>query len=353
MLVNKQRIHIALQQISKAVDHKSALKALTCVKLDANQGILTLTGTDLNKTLVTSIPCEGDITATAPAKTLLSLVKPDNKADSGDVVIETIDAETVSVKVDGLATKLTALPIDDYPDTTSQSEDWSLVALWDAKMFAESLKYVLPAICKDETRPHICCLALTDKLAATDGHRIHLGNLPTPIDETLLIPTDSAILLNRILKDGQVIIAKTESHVKIRAGNYELTTKLVDAEFPPWKQVVPTTNETSLTVDTKAFAKALKKVGTLSSSKGIRMVVNGVITLSSKDHEAGEASIEFEPIENNHSGEDTVLGINAPFLIDALGKGKETATISLSGQLDPLRIDVGDTCTGVVMPMRV
>jgi DNA polymerase-3 subunit beta len=285
----------------------------------------------------------------------MALVKPENKADTGDIIIDSIDAETASVKVDGLTTKLTAIPIDDYPDTTNQHEDWSLVALWDAKTFASALKFVLPAICKDETRPHICCLAFTEdgKAASTDGHRLHLASLPGPVDQPILIPTDSALLLNRILKDGQVIIARTETHVKIRSGAYELTTKLVDAEFPPWEQVVPANNETTLTVDTKAFAKALKKVGTLSQTKSVRVTVNGVITLSSSDPEAGEASIEFEPIESNHSGEDTVFGINVPFLIDALGKGKETATISMDGPLDPIRIDIGDTCTGVVMPMRV
>ena len=351
MRVNKTALHSALHILSAVADQKAHMPVLRCVKLDAKAGVLTLTATDLNKTLVTNIPCEGDIATVLPCKLLTQLVKPESKKDNGVVVMEPCES-AVSVQVDGLATKLTGIPVDEFPQ--GSEHDWNLIGMWDAKLLADSLAYVNTAVSKDTTRAHLCCVAFTDdKIVTTDGHRLHLARLPAPVEAPLLIPTDAAGLLQRILKDGQVIVVRAGEHLKIRSGSYELTTKLVDATFPPWEQVVPRNHPTCLAVDSKAFATALKKVGAVSNGNGVRMTVNGTITLSSSDPAAGESRIEIAPIENTHTGADIVMGFNRAFLLDAIGKGKETVRLSMAGCLDPLRIDLEDGRTSVVMPMRV
>jgi DNA polymerase-3 subunit beta len=355
MKMNKRALHGALKTLNKVVDNKSAITALHNVKLAATHGTVTITATDLDQTLEFELPGEGELTICVPAKVLAELVKPENRKDDGDVTIEVLDENEIIVRMDGLRTHLTTFPVDDFPAVND--DEFKLVALWPTKPLAESLAFVLPAVSTDETRLHLCCLALTDdRVVATDGHRLQLSPAPTELPEPLLLPAPAAKVLQQIVKKAdQVVIARTEDSVKMRVGTWTLTSKLVLAEFPPVDQVIPKFFDHEVTVDAQVFAKALKRLGALTSGPlaGVKMVVNGVIELSSSDPNVGEANVTVEPIENTHQGEDFVAGFASGYLIDALGKKKGEVTFKLGKTLDPLRVDHEGGRVAVVMPMRL
>ncbi len=352
MRVNKTALYGALQILTKVADGKS-LPVLSCIKLEAENGNLKLTSTDLNRTLSTTIPAQGNIETVLPAQLIYKIVKPESKKDAGDVIINTLDQETVLVRIDGLETKLTSTPVEDFP--MAPDGDWEFIGMLDAQVLNKALGHVVPTICKDETRPQICCLAfIDDKAIGTDGHRLGLGTLDTPIDEPLVVPGDSARLLSCITNfTGLVTVEKTDTHAQVKAGQWTLITKTIDTEFIPYESVIPTASSVRFSVDKKAFSKALKRVGSLSKGKGIRMTINGVITLASNDPEFGEARIEVTPVENYHNGPDLIAGFEMAYLLDAVGKGNGTARFSMNGQLDPVRVDLDGELTSVVMPMRI
>jgi len=353
MRTNRKGMHQALQLLTKVVDHKSAVQIIRCVKLQAKDGVFKLTATDLERTLTTELACEGELTTCLPAKLLCKLVKPQGKNDDSNVEIEAVGDDIVVIRADDVTTKLASKPAEDFP--ASKDRDWNLVALWPTKPLAEALDYVLPAASTDETRPHICGVQLdtTGKIVATDGRRLHMTDLPSPLAEDLLLTTAAAQTLRHILKDAdQVVIARDEDRVKVRAGQWTLETTAVKAEFPPYEQVVPKSPQTTVTVDGKAFSRALKRLDILSSRPGVKMVINGVIELSSSDPEIGEASVVVTPIENDHTGDDLIIGFNLAYLVEAIGRKDQTARLRFDGRLDPLRID-RDQDTAVVMPMRI
>ncbi len=350
MKTNRRALHEALSILVRVADYKSAIQVLRCVKLDAKDGHLRLTATNLEQTVVAEIPCEGDLTCCLPAKAIAQLAKPEPKS-LGDLDIESIDESVVAIKAEGVVVRLATMPVEDFP--AENTDEQNLVAMWPAKPFADSLTYVLPAVCTDETRPHLNCLCLDEVMASTDGHRLHTAALPTQLSDPILLPVPTAKILQRILKGADnIVIAKSEDRLKMKAGIYTLETKLVDTTFPPIDQVVPKNHDTKLVVNAAQFAKAVKRVGTLSNTRGVKMVVNGAIEMSSSDEEC-EANVIVEPLENNHDGEDIVLGLNMAYVLDAMGKEKGNVSISLAGPLDPLRVDHEDGRLSVVMPMRI
>lgn len=355
MQIDKTALYQALSVLSKVADYKSSLPAIRCVRLDAQNGMLIIAATDLAQTLTARIPCEGEITTCLPcSKLLVNLVKPASKRDKGGVSFEVIDNNTVVVEVDGLTTKLFAANPTDFPQR--KERDWSPVAKWDAKSLAHSLGYVLPAMSIDETRPQLCgaYFDAAGKVVATDGHRAQIASLQTEFEKSMLLPAASALRLHQILGAGdQVIVAKAEDRIKIRAGQWTLETKLVDAEFPSYEQIIPDVDQPiQLTVETKPLAKAIKRIGSLSKALSVKIVVNDMINISSSDPDVGEISVVIEPIENIHEGPDLEIGFNMAYLIDAI-KGTDKVRLCLSNSLNPLRIDSDDGRLSVVVPIRL
>jgi DNA polymerase-3 subunit beta len=350
MKVNRRALHEALSILVRVADYKSTIQALRCVKLDAKDGQLRLTATNLDQTLTAEIPGEGDLTICLPAKALAQLAKPEPKT-SGDLDIEPIDGSIVAIKAEGVVVRLATMTIEDFP--SENDDEFNLVAMWPAGKLADSLAFCTPAVSTDETRPHICCISLDEVMAATDGHRLHTATLPSQLSEPILLPVPTAKILQRILKGADnIVIARSEKSLKLRVGIYTLETKLVDSTFPPIDQVIPKRHDTRLVVDADQFAKVVKRVGMLSNTRGVKMIVNGRIELSSSDEEC-EANVIVEPLENNHDGEDIVMGLNMAFLFDAMGKEKGNVSISLAGPLDPIRVDHTDGRLSVIMPMRI
>ena len=356
MRINRRALHGVLQTLSRVADPRSTLAAYQHVHLVAADGKLVLTATDGDRTLTADLPCDGDLPETClPVKPLTTLSKPESKGSDGDVVID-VDDQVATIIVDGVTSKLATFPVEDFP--AGNEDDFSLVAFWPAAPLAESLAFCLPTVCTDVTRPHIASLCLHEVMASTDGHRLHICPLPTQLQDELLVPLQSAQVLQRILKgaSGNIIIARSEDRVKMRVGIFTLESKVTDATFPPIDQVIPKGHETRIVVDAAGFSKALKKVGSLSSDrlKGVRMTINGVIELSSSEEDC-ESKVMVTPLENNHDAEtpDIVLGVNMAYMVDALARDKGQVTMEFGKPLDPILVRHEDDRLSVVMPMRV
>ncbi len=359
MKTNRRALHEALRELVRIQDRKPTLDVLNTVKIEATQGNVTLTTSNLDQWLSAEIPGEGELAVCIPAKVLQGLTKPENKADDGEVVIEVLDEETVTIVVDGLKTQLKTEPVEDFP--LPSTEDFDLVAMWPAKPFMESLAFVAPVASDDFSRPHLASVCLGEKdngqrVCACDGHRLHTAPSPSILPEPILLPIKAATALQRILKGAQdVIIARSDDRVKMKAGQFTLESKVVDAVFPPVDQVIPSRTETQLVVDAKMLTKAVKKMRALSKNPGIKMTVNGVIEMTSANPSVGEATMIVEPVSSNHPSDapDIELGFNSAYLLDSMAKEKGEVRIGLSGPLDPVRFDYEDGRIGVVMPMRV
>ncbi len=198
MRVDRRALHGVLRELVRVTDPKASLPILSHVLLQATAGVLTVTAACLERTLSCHLPAEGDIQTCLPAKMLTVLMAPEGKGDAGDVVINDTSDGTCSISLEGHTSKIAAMSPDDFPEQPDRA--WSLVAMGQTAAFAEALAFVLPAVSHDEGRPHLNGIQFeSDRLIATDGHRLHLTPSPVPVAEPLLISLSAAQTIKRIL----------------------------------------------------------------------------------------------------------------------------------------------------------
>ena len=355
MKVNRTTLSNALRDLVRLAPTKPHIPILANVHLTSKNGVLEITATDVDTFLTASMPAEGDIDVCLSAKTLAAIAKPEGKAVGEVVDINVISETSASVAIDGLSTRLAAFPPDDFP-VPPPIDGIALVAVWTSTDLRAALSYVLPAVSNDITRPHLNGVCLRDNLAATtDGHRLHAAPLPSPVAEPIFLHTSAAMALERALAGGDhVVLARHENVLCVRCGAWTLTTHLKSDAFPPVDQVIPslTSLPTRIEVEPKVLAKALGRVARVSSSRLVKMTVNGVVTLSTSDIDLGDAETVVPVLSNSHTGEDLVTGYNAAYLTDAIANSA-AVTLSLCRPLDPLRVDSDGGRIAVVMPVRV
>jgi DNA polymerase III sliding clamp (beta) subunit (PCNA family) len=179
----------------------------------------------------------------------------------------------------------------------------------------------------------------------------------------VILSSSAATTLSRILKASrdQAVVARqtTDKYdlIRVRAGCFELTTKLPDHQFPPWKQVVPDkgSQETAVIFDVVALNKTLRRVVQLSERGNVKVTVNGVVTLAPWGATLGEAEVITPTLSNNHdvNKPDLELGLDGAYLLDGLPKGADTVQMSFGNALDPVRLDLPDQRLAVIMPLRL
>ena len=346
----------ALGELVRVADQRASVPILSHVMLRAAAGVLTLRATDLSRNLTCQLPAEGDLVTCLPAKLLAALVKPEGRSDAGDVVIEPEGETSCTVTLDGLTSRVHAMSPEEFPaGLAADDTQWSLLALWPAVAIGEALRFVLPAASPDEGRPHLngVCLDL-GRIAATDGHRVHVAELPGQIPEPMLIPLQAAVTLDRILKlDDQVILARADDVLRMRVGAWELETRLVDARFPPVDKVIPGDRPVTMSLDSALLLKALSRVSRLSRERLIRVTVNGQITITTTDPDLGTAEVVVPVLDTSHEGDDLVLGFNSTYLSDALGSSRDVVRFGMAGPTDAVRLDLDEGRFAVIMPMRL
>ena len=358
MLVDRRALCSALKELNRVATSKSTLPALEQVYLSADNGTLLLTTTDLNQRLSCQLPVEGDINTCIPCSLLAKAVKPEGRGPAGKVEINQ-EGDQITILVDGLTTRVPATSPLEFPAGPSpkQDEPWSLLGMWPSKPFMDSLAFVLLAASKDETREHLCTVLLQEQdIVATDGSRLHLATLPSPLAVPLLLPAPAAGTLSRLLAHGeQVVLALAGDVLRVKVGRWQLDTRLSDKRFPPHMHVIPARDSqpTHLQVKAKVLAQAVTRVSRLTRDKKLRLCINGAISLTTWDAEAGAAELAVPVIQSDHQGEDLLTGFESTYLQQALPKDAEEARLGFGGSLEPLRVDLDGGRLAVIMPLRL
>jgi DNA polymerase III subunit beta len=322
MRINRRLFYGALHELIRIADPKAVQPILRHVLLQARDGLLTLRTTDLTQSLTCQLPAEGELDTCLPAKLLANLVKPEGKGGAGEVTLEPLIENKVSIRLDGVSTSLPGMPSSEFPAPLGAGLEWNPLADWPAKPLHDALSFVLPATSNDPTRPHLQGVFFDlDKMVATDGHRMHIAPLPAPISTPLLIPSSSAMTLVRIICGEQEMVSSVaKGHLRVCVGPWILETMFIDATFPDYHRVLPDKESmfVHLTVEARSLSKALLRLARLSQVKETTVRVNGVMSLRTCDLDMGEAEVVVPTLDNNHEGEDFVIAFNRNYLREAI-----------------------------------
>lgn len=353
-------------------ERKSAMPALANVLLTIEGTVLRVSATDLYRGVTSTAPADvakpGSVGV--PAKDLYERVKA---MPGGPIQILVNDASQTTVKAVGSARRFTlhGIPGSEFPPMPAPGDD-AKVATLSAAMLARLFESTHVSISADETRPHVNSLLVeirrgTVLAVSTDGHRLtKMVATPDPaldMDATMLIPLAAIGDLRRMFGDAAkgetVTLAQSGAHAFVTLGDARYMTKLVDAQFPPWEQVVPKGPTNAVRAPRAAFADAVNAIRLASSSKtgGIKLTFGG--GMARIECETAESGSGFDEVAVDYAGKPVTIGFNAQYILDALAEiDADEVLLGVDGELDPMLITPGSEPAGesflaVLMPMRI
>jgi DNA polymerase-3 subunit beta len=384
LTVAKKDLLKIVARMQGVAERKSTMPVLANVLLAVDgPNALRLAATDLYLSLlgrITADVSKGGSVAVS-AKDLFERVKmmPD-----GPVVIATQDNATTTLKASGSARRYTlrGMPGDDFPPLPQPAEGSPTLAL-DVDVLAELIQKTHFSISTDETRAHLnSALFEWDgdvvRMVTTDGHRLSKVDVKVSgrqASATMLIPLKAIQELRRLCdemlaepsdggaerKKPELLITQSGSSAFFQGAGTTFSVKLVDAQFPPYSQVIPQTSEKIVRAPRNAFADALRAVSVAASERtgGVKLsLTKGSMRITSESPESGDGYDEI-PVE--YSGPNMSIGFNAKYYLDVLAAiTDDEVAIGLSGELDPAVLRPAGATTSsdrqflaVIMPMRI
>jgi DNA polymerase III subunit beta len=369
-----------LSRMQGVAERKSTMPILANVLLAVEgPNALRVAATDLYLSIAAKMSAEinkgGSVAVSA--KDLLERVK---MMPEGPIFMSTQDNAAMTLKAQGTARRYTlrGMPGDDFPPIPLPAEGAPTLAL-EVDILAKLISKTHYSISTDETRAHLnSALFEWDgdvvRMVTTDGHRLSKMEVRVAgrqASATMLIPLKAIQELRRLCdeavvdtgKDGakdapkpQVQITQSGSSAFFNTGGTTFSVKLVDAQFPPYAQVIPQSSDKKVHIPRGAFSDALRAVSIAASERtgGVKLALTkGTMRISSESPDTGDGSDEV-PID--YAGEAITIGFNARYFLDVLAslEGDEII-LGLSGELDPavIRPASDDQFLAVIMPMRI
>ncbi|MCQ2193647.1 MAG: DNA polymerase III subunit beta [Paludibacteraceae bacterium] len=335
-----------LQAISRVINAKSSLPILDNFLFKIEDGILTLTASDLDTTLITSMEVaqsDGNGVVAISAKLLLDILK-----EFSDQPIEfDINDSTLSIKMRSGSGdyNLIGQNGDEYPKVPSLADDakglmiptQTLLTGINKTLFATAddvLRQVMNGIFFDISAENVT-------FVASDAHKlVRVKTTAAKGSEacSFILPKKPTNLLKNILpkEDGDVALKFDSKNACFTLSNYTMYCRLIEGRFPNYNSVIPTDNPYKAMIDRSAFMNMLRRVSVFSNQATnlIRLdFTKDSITASAQDLDFSVSA--KEALNCQYEGEDMSIGFQSSFLIEILSNlGSTDITFELS---DPTR----------------
>jgi DNA polymerase-3 subunit beta len=361
--IQKAEFLRGLRLAQSIADRKSTMPMLANVLLRSQgKGKLLVAATDLNVSLSAELKATtvSDGGLTVNAKSLHDIVV----ALPGDeLTLKRADNSWAEIRAGKVTYRVVGMPDRDFPKVPDHRE--SSFGDVEAGTLREMIDRTLFSVCNDETRFHLNGVLFESngqkaRMVSTDGHRLSKVERALPggpqLTAGVIIPKKGLLEIKRVL-DGVTScrMAIKTPYVFFQADDLVLAVKLIDAQFPPYDQVVPKEHRRSLVIDRHQLIDALKRAQLMSSeTRGVKLAMEaGRLTIASDNPDVGEVR---EELEADFSGEPMAIGFNPKYVIELLSQmNADQIGLELGGELDPglFKPLTADEYLGVVMPMRI
>ncbi len=357
-----------LQAVNGASSSSTVLPILENFLFEIRDSILTISATDLQTSMTTSLPVESkeEGKIAVPSKILLETLKtlPDQP------IAFNIDDTTFAIEInagDGKY-KLSGENGDDFPKIPTV-ENASTVNL-PASVLAEAINKTIFAVSNDELRPAmtgVFCQLTPQHLTfvSTDAHKLvryRRMDAKSESAASFILPKKALTLLKSSLPsdDVNVAVEYNSTSAFFRFGNINLICRLIDERYPDYEAVIPQNNTNQLTLDRALFLNSLRRVVIFANktTHQVRLKITGSeLNISSEDLDFSNEA--YERLSCQYEGEDMEIGFNARFLIEMLNNlSGEEVTLEMStpnraGLLIPQTNDEREDVLMLVMPVML
>ncbi len=371
--VSKKELLRLLGRCQGVADKKSTMPVLgnVLIEVDAADAVR-LSATDLYLSVSGSIPAEiekgGSIAV--GARPLFERVK---MMPEGRISISTDDNATTTIRAVEQPRRYTLHGIagEEFP-SLPEPEKSAEPSVLKTELMSTLISSTHFSISTDETRLHLNSALFewdgdTVRMVTTDGHR--LSKMEAAVEAkrsmTMLIPLKGVLELKRLCEEAraegvnELELSRSGPNAFFRLGGIQFGVKLVDAQFPPYDQVIPNAPTNTIRAPRAAVADALRAVSIAASDRtgGVKLTMaSGVIRFSSESPESGDG---FDEVSVDYDGDNFTVGFNARYFLDVLGAiDDEELELGISGELDPAILKPANPREGtdylaVIMPMRI
>ena len=350
-----------LRRVLNVVSSHSTMPVLSNVLLRAEGDALLLSTTDLQVSITTRVAAEVE----EEGKTTLRARKFSQvvSAFTGEKVTLNTDENLVTAITCGKANfRLSGLDANEFPLEGEVDEQRRLT--FAKEELGKTLSKIAYAVSTDQTRYVLNGILLSvhegDFTAvATDGRRLALVERPfeegeARADGEVILPIKVVNELGRLLTgEGEVTVRISDAQASFATEQTTITSKLIEGSYPNYRQVIPSSFESSVALPRERFEEVLKRVAVVADDEAtaIKFVLSeNQLLLSALSAEVGEAE---EPLEIDYQGDEVTFSFNPDYLIDPLRNLEcDEITLRFNDEFKPIVIvgDEGFLC--VIMPMR-
>ncbi len=362
--ISREALLRPLQLVTGAIGGRPTLPILSNVLLDVTDGMLSLTGTDLEVELIGQVNLEGEHQSgrtTVPAKKFLDLCRGLPEGAELNIAVE---ADRLLLRSGRSRFSLSTLAASDFPNI----EDWDseinfelaqgamkkLIENTQLSMASQDVRYYLNGMLFETE-------GSTLRAVATDGHRLAMSSLEHPGSlamHQVIVPRKGVLELVRLLDQDEepITLQIGQSNIRAITKGFIFTCKLVDGRFPDYRRVIPQGAEKCLVSDRDVLRRAFARAAILSNEKfrGVRLNMgNDLLRITANNPEQEEAE-ELLDVQFPH--EDIEIGFNVSYVLDVLNTLKcEQVQISLNDASSSALIEEAGQGSAlyVVMPMRL
>lgn len=363
LTVTQENFARALSAVGRVASTKTQLPILSNILLR----------TDGSRLLVAATNLEIATTQYIGAK----IVKPGAITVPARLISEFVSSlpkESIELKVVGENIHLTSgkyhsiingVIADDFPELPTINEENSVTYSINTEEFKQAVSQTIITASSDSTRPVLTGVYWHSHdgwvfLAATDGYRLSERRLvETQSEIAAIIPTQTLQeVLRTIVEDIDTIdILFDESQVRFRINEAEIISRLVDGNFPDYRQLIPAQSDITAVMNKTEFTRVTKIAGLFARESGgsITLTVDSdanTVSLHSIASELGENTSELDA-DVSGSGQVT---LNSRYLTEALGVvDADTISFSFSGKLSPIILKSTKKDTNyyhVIMPLK-
>jgi DNA polymerase-3 subunit beta len=354
-----------LQTVTRVASTRSAVQALSGVMIAAEDSRTELLATDMEIGL--RVPLQAEVarpgSAVLPARLLLDVAR---SLSAETLTMELRTAEQDIELICGPTTfHLRTLRAEDFPTLPSPSSEARVVL--PAEAFVQTVSRVARSASRDETRPVLTGILMSAsgqelRMVATDSYRLSVKEtaLESPLNGSLEanVPARALQELVRIAQQAPadtLAVSVGQNQVVFELGDIVLSSRLIDGQFPNYRQLLPESVEHELRLASHELTDVVRRISLLAQKNApLRLSFSeGTLTISAQTPDVGEAS---ESIPVPFHGESFEIGFNPEFLRDGLESiDTDELVLKLISPLRPGLIESPDTGDFVylIMPIRL
>lgn len=362
--VKSQELLSHLQIAQGVVSNNPVLPILHAFLFEMQNNQLTISATDLETSISTSLPVTYDeeFQVAIPARILVDTLK--QLPDQPIQFVINKDNYTVEMTSSHGKYKLAGSPGKEYPDIRTP-EVKSKIKI-KGETLVQAIQDTLFAASSDEHRPTMTGVLFEISsgsmvCVATDAQRLVKlmiglgGNLD---GGSFIVPKKSLGLLKNILpKDQEVFCTIEKSHIYFSSEGFMCACRLIEGRFPEYNAVIPSNNPIHITVNRMDLLQSLKRTIIYSNQSTYQVtfhIKDGIMKLTAQDIDYSNEANEEVPCQQ--SGNEIRIGFNCKFLIEMLGVLDSTEvrleldTPSRAGILKPVENKSGQDLLMLIMP---